>query len=63
MIRDDAPLFMVRHSVREQLLSAAQILLDDRLSDVDALAQVANSMAAVLIIVENLERLQTAVTD
>lgn len=54
---------MVRHSVREQLLSAAQILLDDRLSDVDALAQVANSMAAVLIIVENLERLQTAVTD
>jgi hypothetical protein len=49
VIRDGAPLFMIRYSLHEQLLSTAQMLLDDRLSDVDALAQVADSITAILL--------------
>jgi hypothetical protein len=63
VIREDVPLFMVRHSVRDQLLRAAQTLLDDRLNDADALAQVAGSMTAILAAVERVGRSRAVLAD
>lgn len=54
MTQPVAPIYMVRHLVRDQLLQAARTLADDRISDTEALAGASATARAVLATVARL---------
>lgn len=54
MPRPVAPMYMVRHAVRDQLLEAAQALADDRIGDAEALTSTSATARAVLATIARL---------
>lgn len=54
MTQPAAPIYMVRHTVRDQLLQAARTLADDRISDTEALIGASAAARAVLATIARL---------